>query len=129
MEIKKAPFIPYSEKQFNSYKTNLTDRLIQYGLDCDQIIAHPTAKSFIAAYAENEVINERKDLSRKLQGITMKFTHMDIQVGKENVRTFPIINEYKGHHIMKTYYFYEDGATSTMKVGCIEVNPSPLIIP
>ena len=125
MEIKPAGKIPYSEKIWNDYKVRLADTLRKKALDSDQIFKDPVTKRFILSYMEKEIVNEHKDFERLTLGLNIRLVHMDIEdsIGK---RTFPLVNEYKGHHLMKTYYFYKDG--DSCKMGCVEVNPKPLII-
>lgn len=125
MEIKPAGRIPYTEKVWNDYKVRLADTLRKKALDSDQIFKDPVTKAFILSYMEKELVNEKKDFERLTLNINIRLVHMDIEdsTGK---RTFPLVNEYKGHHLMKTYYFYRDG--TTCKMGCVEVDPKPLII-
>ena len=126
MEIKPAGRIPYTEKVWEDYKLRLADTLRNNALDNDQIFNDPAAKSFIVSYVDKELMSEKKDSERLILGTNIRLAHMDIETSSGK-RTFPIINEYKVHHLMKTYYFYKD--KDEVKMGCVEVKKTPIIIP
>ena len=125
MEIKPAGKIPYTEKVWNEFKLRLADTLRNKALDNDQIYNDSNSKDFIVSYVEKELLAQKKDNERLILGINIRLAHMDIETS-EGKRTFPIINEYKVHHLMKTYYFYKDG--NEIKMGCVEVKNSPIIL-
>ncbi len=125
MEIKPAGRIPYTEKVWNEYKSRLAHELRTNALDSDQIFKDATAKQLIVSYMEQELVNEKKEAERLILGLNIRLAHMELETSEGN-RTFPIVNEYKGHHLMKTYYFYKDN--NECKIGCVEVNPTSLII-
>ena len=125
MEIKPAGNIPYTEKTFNEYKVRLANTLMQVGLDSDTIFKDSQLKQFIVNYVENELMNEKKDNERIILGTNIRLVHMEIETS-DGKKTYPLINEYKGHHLMKTYYFYK--ADDECRMGCVEVNPTKIII-
>ena len=125
MEIKPAGGMPYTEKTFNEYKLRLTDTLMRQGLDSDTIFRDSQLKQFIFNYVENELMNEKKDTERIILGTNIRLVHMEIEASSGK-KIYPLVNEYKGHYLMNTYYFYKNG--SECKMGCVEVNPSPIIL-
>ena len=126
MEIKPAGYIPYSEKTWEEFKERLVTTLMSKALNCDQIFEDTDAKNYIVSYVENEVLNEKKDNERLIMNVNLRFSNMEIE-GKMGKQVYPIINEYKGHHLFKTYYFYRDEENS-IQMGCEEVNPHKIII-
>lgn len=126
MEIKPAGKIPYSEKTWNEYKERLARTLRERALDGDQIFKDPAAKAYIVSYMEQELVNEKKDTERLILNINIRLVHMDIETSSGK-RTFPLINEYKGHHLMKTYYFHKND-NGEIRMECVEVNQKPLIL-
>ena len=126
MEIKPAGKIPYTKKVWEEYKLRLTHTVQEKALDADQIFNDPDAKNYIVSYMEKELINEKKEAERLLLNTNIRLVHMDIETNT-GTRTFPLVNEYKGHHLMKTYYFHKED-TGNIKMECVEVNPKPAII-
>jgi len=125
MEIKPAGRIPYTEKVWNEFKIRLSDTLRNEALDNEQIFSNPDYKNFIVSYVESELLSQKKDNERLILGTNIRLAHMDIETS-EGTKTYPIINEYKVHHLMKTYYFYK--ADDGIKMGCVEVNKKSIII-
>lgn len=125
MEIKPAGNIPYREKVWKEYKMRLANTLREKALDCDEIVKNPEAKSFITSYVNNELMDEKKDRERLLLNTNIRLANMDIETSNGK-KVYPLINEYKGHHLMKSYYFYKE--EDSIKIGCVEVNPKPTII-
>jgi hypothetical protein len=126
MEIKPAGKIPYTEKIFNEYKLRLADTLRKRALNSDQIFGDPDIKNFITSYMETELLAPRKDTERLITNTNIRLAHMEINTSSGK-QIFPIVNEYKNHHPMKTYYFYKD-EHNVCKMGCVEVNPKSIII-
>ena len=127
MEIKPAGHIPYTEKIWNEFKERLIDTLLKNALDAEQIYNNSELKNFIVSYVEKELLNEKKDAERLILNMNIRLVHLDIE-SSTGKRTFPLINEYTGHHLMKTYYFYQE-ENGSCKMGCVEVNPKKIIIP
>ena len=125
MEIKPAGNIPYTEKTFNEYKVRLANTLMDNGLDSDEIFKDPQLKQFIFNYVENELMSEKKDTERIILGTNIRLVHMEIETSSGK-KVYPLVNEYKGHHLMKTYYFYK--YNDECRMGCVEVNPTNIII-
>ena len=125
MEIKPTGPIPYTEKTFNEYKVRLVNTLIKEGLDADQIFNDSEAKAFITNYVEQELMSEKKDTERLILGTNIRLVHMEID-SPRGKKTYPLVNEYKGHHLMKTYYFYKKD--NKIQMGVVEVNPTSIII-
>ena len=126
MEIKPAGKIPYTKNVWDEYKERLAHTLRTRALDGDQIFNDPVAKAYIVSYMEKELVNEKKDTERLILNINIRLVHMDIETSSGK-RTFPLVNEYKGHHLMKTYYFHKD-ENNKIIMECVEVNPKPQII-
>lgn len=126
MEIKPAGKIPYTKKVWDDYKERLAYTLRERALDGEQIFNDPVAKAFILSYMEKELINEKKDTERLILNLNIRLVHMEIET-TSGKRVFPVVNEYKGHHLMKTYYFHKEDDGKII-MDCVEVNPKPLII-
>ena len=126
MEIKPAGKIPYTRQVWEDYKERLAKTLRDKALDCDQIFNDGKAKNYIVNYTKNELMNEKKDTERLILGTNIRLSHMEIE-STAGTRTFPVVNEYKGHHLMKTYYFHKKEDTSIV-MEFVEVDPKPLII-
>lgn len=127
MEIKPAGNIPYTEKQFNDYKERLARTLMDKALDSDSIFMDTEAKQFITNYVETELLSEQKDMERLILNLNIRLANIDINTST-GTKNYPVINEYKIHHLVKTYYFYRDTETKSIKLGTVEVKKSPLII-
>ena len=128
MEIKPAGRIPFSEKVWNDYKERLAFELAEKAYDVDVIFNDPDLKNYIINYMENEIVTEKKDTERLILGTNIRLAHLDVETSKGK-RTFPIVNTYKGHHLLYTEYFYKDEDSGECKMGRIEVQPSKIIIP
>ena len=126
MEITPAAKIPYTEHEWETFKSKLATTLREKALDSDQIFKDPDVKNFIVSYVEAELLSEKKDFERLALNINIRLVHMDIETSSGK-RTFPIINEYNGHNLMKTYYFYKDNS-GQCKMGYLEVKDSPVIL-
>ena len=126
MEITPAGKIPYTEKQWEDFKDRLAKTLREKALDSDQIFKDPDVKNYIVSYVESELLTEKKDFERLATNTNIRLVHMEIE-SSAGKRTFPLINEYTGHHLMKSYYFYKD-EFNKCKMGCVEVNETPLIL-
>ncbi len=126
MEVKPAGFIPYSEKTWNDFKERLVTRLLEKAIDCDEAFENTDVKNFISSYVEKELLNEKKDNERLLLNINIRLSNMEIH-SSYGKKIFPIINEYVGHHLFKTYYFYRDSDNS-IKMGCEEIVKKQIIL-
>lgn len=126
MEIKPAGKIPYTKKVWDDYKERLAYTLRTRALDGDQIFNDSVAKGFILSYMENELMSAKKDTERLILNLNIRLVHMEIETASGK-RVFPVVNEYKGHHLMKTYYFHKE-ENGKVIMDCVEVNPKPLII-
>ena len=126
MEIKPAGRIPYTEQVWIQYKERLANTLREKALDTEEIFNDPDAKNFITNYMENELMSEKKDAERLILGLNIRLAHMELETS-EGKRVFPIVNEYKVHHLMKTYYFYRDEDHS-IKMGTVEVVKKSIIL-
>jgi len=115
MELKKPIKFDYSERELEEYKGKLSSALIENGIDTAYTITNADAKNYIANWAEENII--KKEMHFKLQGYTFKFASLNLGVyNKDNdetsIKTFPIVNKYKGHNLVETIYFSldKDGA-------------------
>lgn len=126
MEFKPAKNIPYTRETWEEYKNRLAAILREKALDGDQIFKDPETKNYIVSYMESELLSEKKENERLILGTNIRLVHMEIETSTGK-RVFPIVNEYKGHHLMKTFYFYkrEDGSCD---MACVEVKNTPSII-
>ena len=122
----KPGFIPFTPKQWDDFKERMMTIIPREALSSDDVLRDPVAKQFIHNYAEANFIDPDRVAKLKLQGITFKFANMEIDTGGKEPVSYPIVNEYKGHHIYRTGYFARDGQSIVMKY--IDVVPEKKII-
>lgn len=126
MELKPAGRIPYTKDVWDEFKIRLTNELSEKALDNDQIFNNSEYREYIVNYVDSELLSSKKESERLILGINIRLAHMDIETS-DGKKIYPIINEYKGHHLMKTYYFYK--TDNKIDMGCVEVRKSTIIIP
>ena len=127
MELKPAGKIPYTEAVWNEYKERLVNTLREKAIDADTIYEDVDLKNYIVSYVENELMNEKKDNERLLLNTNIRLVHLEID-SKDGKKVFPLINEYHGHHLMRTFYFYKD-LHNQCTLGCVDFKQSSIIIP
>lgn len=126
MEITPAGFIPYTEKTWNEFKEILATILDREALDCDFLSSDPKLKNFIVNFAEQELLSETKDAERIKSKTNIRLSNMVIQTSR-GTKQYPVVNEYKGHHLMRTKYFKRNG--ESIEFGVVEVvQDKPAII-
>ena len=126
LQIKPAGKIPYTEKVWNEYKERLANTLREKGVTCDQLFNDPDLKNFVTNYMSTEILTEKKDRERILTNTNIRLAHLDIETD-QGIQTYPIVNEYTGHHLQKTYYFYKD-ENDSCKMGCVEVVTKSILL-
>lgn len=126
MELKRPGFIPFTEKQWMEFKERMMTIIPREALSSEEILRDPEASQFVRNYADANFCDPIQVEKFKQIGITFKFANMDIDVGKDSPISYPIVNEYKGHHIYRTGYFARDGKSFVMKY--IDVVPERKII-
>ena len=127
MEFRKAGFIPFTPRQWEDYKNRVSAIIPSNGISTDDILANPATREFIANYTEKNFVDGETVEKRRLQGITFKLAVMNIDTGGPDPKQFPIVNEYKFHHIYRTNYFSYDG--DKIIVRSIDVVPKDIIVP
>lgn len=125
MEITPAGFIPYTEKTWNEFKERLATILDREALDCSFLSSDPKLKEFVINYSEQELLSEQKDAERIADKTNIRLSNMVIQTSR-GVKEYPVVNEYRGHHLMRTKYFKRSG--NTIEFGVVEVVEKPHII-
>lgn len=120
-----AGFIPYSEERYNDFKARLAAELVKRGLDTSQLSSNPKMRDFIVNYGEQELRGSGKEEERLHEGISLRFANMEIRTSSGS-KTFPVINEYHGHHLMRTRYFTANGTNVEIRV--CEVIPKAIIV-
>ena len=100
----KPGFIPFSERQWNDFKERLSVTVAREGVSSEELMTDPEAQQFVKNYANTNFVDSDKTEKLRQQGITLKFAVMTIST-KDGDFNYPIINEYKGHHIYRTGYF------------------------
>ena len=125
MEITPAGFIPYTEKVWNEFKVRLATTLEREALDSAALTSDPKLKEFIVNYAEQELLSEEKDQERIKNRTNIRLANMVIETSRGQ-REFPIVNEYRGHHVMRVKYFKRNG--ESIEFGVVEVVEKPHII-
>ncbi len=115
MELKKPVYNDYSKQEMDKYKGKLATALLEEGVSTDYTFKNPEAQNYIANWAKEHIID--KEMHYKLQGFTFRFANLNLGVrnndnSESEIRTFPVINKYKGHNIVETIYFAldKDGA-------------------
>ena len=111
----KPGFIPFSEKTWDKFKSKMMTIIPREAISSNELLQDPVAAQFVRNYAEANFLNPQKVEELKQKGISLKFANMSIDVGGPEQISFPIVNEYKGHHIYRTGYFVRVGSTITMK--------------
>ena len=86
------------------------------------------AKLFIKNYADENFINDKVVLERAKEGISYRLAVMNIDVGGPEALQFPLVNEYKFHHIYRTGYFVKE-PNGSIKMKYIDVVPKEIFIP
>ena len=124
--LHKPGFIPFTEKQWINFKERMITIIPREAISSEEVLRDPDAKQFIHNYVEANFIDPDRVAKLKLQGITFRFANMEIDVGGREPVSYPIINEYKGHHIYRTGYFAREGKAIVMKY--IDVVPEKKII-
>ncbi len=104
----------------------MANTLREKGITCDDAFEDPEVKDFISKYMLEEIDNEHREFERLAKNINIRLAHMVIAAEPKD-KIYPIINEYIGHHISKTHYFYKEG--KEVKIGTIDVVPSTIILP
>lgn len=119
----------YTKAQMDAFKERLAKAIYAKGIPADEIVNRTEYKTFISNYAQTEIID--KKMKHALQGISHRFSNMEFRFngGDKPTRTYPVINEYKGHDLIKTYYFAKstDGQISVESVSVIDSKPTILI--
>lgn len=127
MQVKPAGNIPFTEKEWNDFKERLANTLREKAYTTDVIFNDVELRNFIINFMESEIANEKKDTERLILGTNIRLAHMELETAN-GVQVFPIINTYKGHHLMYTEYFYKDETTHECKLGRVEVVPKIILV-
>lgn len=118
----KPGFIPFSERQWNDYKQRLAVTVAEEGVSCEELSTDPEAQQFVKNYADTNFTDPTKTEELRQKGITLKFAVMNISTNRGDFN-YPIINEYKGHHIYRTGYFSRE-ANQSLVMKYIDVVPT-----
>lgn len=113
--IHRPGFIPFTEKQWNEFKERMMTIIPKEAISSNELAQDPQAAQFVKNYADANFLDPTKVEQLKAKGITLKFANMSIDIGAPTPISFPLVNEYKGHHIYRTGYFVRDGSTIKMK--------------
>lgn len=111
MEIKKPIKIDYDKNELEEYKGKLATILLDEGIDTNYTLTNANAKNYIANWAKEHIVE--KEMHYKLQGFTFRFATLSLgaynsEIADNELRSFPIINKYKGHNLIETIYFVID---------------------
>lgn len=123
--VKPAGFIPYSENQWKDFQARLAAELITKALDTSHLSSNPKMRDIIVNYGEQELRGPGKEDERLREGINLRFANFKIDTSSGS-REFPVINEYRGHHLMRTRYFTANG--SDVEICICEVVPTKIIV-
>lgn len=119
----------YTRAQMDNFKQRLAKAIFERGLAADEIVNNTDYKNFVSNYAQTEIVD--KKMENALKGISHRFSNMEFQFngGNKPPRTYPVINEYQGHDLTKTYFFAKtaDGGISVDLVSVVDKRPSILI--
>lgn len=127
-ELKGAGRIPYTEKHWNEFKQKMAHTLREDALTGDEIFSDTEAKNYIVNYMEKSILTEKSENERLIMNINIRLAHMTIETAT-GPKVYPIILEYKGHHLMKVSYFYRNKQDSSkIEMGTLEVVPSSIIL-
>lgn len=118
--------VPYTERQWNDYKARMMTTLPKDAASGQEIAEDPNFKQFVSNFVMSRVEDpEKKEADRKA-GISQRLANMEVKSSMGTIM-YPIVNEYKGHYVMKTYYFKK--GPGGYQVKTIEVVPTGIIIP
>lgn len=117
----------YTKAQFESFKKRLTLAIMQDALDAPTIANNSAYKEYISNYVQKEVFDKATELAM-MERIVRKLAHMSIDTPLGGQREYPVINEYRGHDLINTYYFGLD-KDKNVKAKCVPMLITPIIIP
>lgn len=127
LKVTPAGFIPYTEKTFNEFKERLAATLLREALDTTALNSDEQLRNFIINYSQTELLSEQKDAERIENRTNIRLSNMVFESGGRQ-REFPVVNEYKNHHLMRVRYFRRNG--ESVEFGVCEVLEGPkLIVP
>ena len=126
-QIKPAGKIPFTEEHWNRFKEKLANTLRTKALDSNQIFEDTDAKNFIVNYMQNEIFSEESENRRLILNINIRLAHLTIST-KDGDRPFPIILEYKVHHLIKVHYFTKNIENNQVSMETLDVKESPIVL-
>lgn len=128
MEMKPAGKIPFTEKEWLAFKDKLAVLVTNNAMDTVEFSQDARMKDFVLNMVENEFVNDKsvKNIRRTLTNTNIRFVNLELNIG-DQIKVFPLINEYQNHHLTNVYYLRKDG--EECKLDCVSVKSSPLIVP
>lgn len=95
----------YTEPQFYDYIGRLRTALFRNGLSSLDIVNDSVCKQYITNWVQTEVIDKKE--RDKICGVIKTLANMEVHFSgpDRDPIVYPIIHEYKGHHLIKSYYF------------------------
>ena len=90
-------------QQWNEFKQKMAHTLREDALTGDEIFSDTEAKNYIVNYMEKSILTEKSENERLIMNINIRLAHMTIETAT-GPKVYPIILEYKGHHLMKVSF-------------------------
>lgn len=118
--------VPYTERQWNDYKLRMMTTIPKDAATGDEITNDPDFKQFVSNFVFGRLEDPQQKEKDRQNGITFKLTNMEVN-SSEGTFVYPLVNEHRGHYVMKTHYFKKEAGGYVVKT--IEVVPTGIIVP
>ena len=102
MELGPKPVSIYTSSQWTGYQDRLKKTLYNEGATAVQISSNTEYKNYVANYVQENVVDATT--RNAILGIVHRLANIELTKGDEK-SVYPIINEYKGHDLIRVHYF------------------------
>ena len=126
LQIKSPGKIPFRKETWDEFKKVLNEMLTHQALSADDIYNDIDAKNFIIQYVDENILSEKSDNERLILNINIRLAHISIDT-VSGTKTFPVINEYHGHHLKSVSYFYKNKENNKINIRTIEIKNNKII--
>lgn len=127
-EIKLRYQLQYKPRDFEDYKNRLAIALSNNGLSCSELVKDSTYSNYVKNCAADMIRNNAT--KNRIMGLTLRLDNVDLasytKDGSRLEEAYPVINEFAGHFLRKTYYFVK--IEGGVKVEAIDVKKSTIDI-
>lgn len=115
-----------------SYRNRLAQALINDGVDCEALLNDTESKTVFMNMVDDIII--KKEMSFKIQGLTNRLAAVDLasfcKDGAATNKMYPVINQYKSHNLVKTYYLSvtDTNGVKELRLGEVPVRESSILL-